>query len=126
MLKDGLLAMAFGTPGGDVQSQAMTQLVVNLVDFGMDPQAAIEAPRLATYSFPGSFHPHNYNPGLLRVEGRVADDTLAALSTMGHQVERWPAFISTAGALCAILADSQWGPRVAAADPRRVAYAIGW
>ena len=126
MLKDGRLAMVFGTPGGDVQGQAMTQLVLNVVDFGLDPQAAIEAPRAATYSFPSSFHPHNYNPGLLRVEGRVPDEALAELEARGHRVEKWPDFTSTAGALCAIQADSVWGPRAAGADPRRLAYAVGW
>jgi gamma-glutamyltranspeptidase/glutathione hydrolase len=126
MLKDGKLRMVFGTPGLDVQPQAMTQLVVNVVDFGLDPQAAIEAPRLATYSFPSTSHPHNYNPGLLRVEGRIPADTVEALAACGHRAERWPDFTSTAGALCAILADTEYGPRAAGADPRRTAYAIGW
>lgn len=126
MLRDGKLAMTFGSPGGDVQPQAMIQLVANIVDFGMDPQAAIEAPRLATYSFPGSFHPHHYNPGLLRAEGRIPDATLAELESRGHRVEKWPDFTSSAGALCAIQVDGPWGRRAAGADPRRVAYAIGW
>lgn len=126
MLKDGRLAMVFGTPGGDVQPQAMAQLVVNVVDFGLDPQAAIEVPRVATYSFPGSFDAHNYNPGLLRVEGRISPETVDRLASLGHRVEMWPDYTSNAGALCAILVGSRWGPRVAGADPRRMAYAIGW
>jgi gamma-glutamyltranspeptidase/glutathione hydrolase len=105
----------------------MTQLVCNVVDFGMDPQAAIEAPRLATYSFPSSFHPHNYNPGLLRVEGRVSAGTLDELEARGHRVELWPDFTLQAGALGAILLYSPWGRRVAATDPRRVtSLAPGW
>ena len=120
MLKDGKLKMAFGTPGLDVQPQAMTQLVVNIVDFGFDPQAAIEAPRLATYSYPVTTHPHNYNPGLLQVEGRIPAETIQALADRGHKAERWPDFTSTARALCAILADTEYGPRAAGADPRRM------
>ncbi len=126
MLKDGKLAMTFGTPGLDVQPQAMTQLVVNTVDFGMDPQAAIEQPRLATYSFPASQHPHNYTPGLLCAEGRIPDATLGELAALGHKVSKWPDFIAAAGALCAVRADTEYGPRAAGADPRRTAYAMGW
>lgn len=126
MLKDGKLAMTFGTPGLDVQPQAMAQLVINIVDFGMDPQSAIEQPRVATFNFPASQHPHNYTPGQLCAEGRIAQATLDELSQMGHQVTRWPDFIAQAGALCAICCDTELGPRVAGADPRRTAYAIGW
>ncbi len=126
MLKDGKLAMTFGTPGLDVQPQAMTQLIVNTVDFEMDPQAAIEAPRIATYNFPASSHPHNYNPGQFNAEGRIPDATLAALAAKGHKVTKWPDFIAAAGALCAIRCDTEYGPRAAGADPRRTAYAMGW
>ncbi|PLZ02051.1 gamma-glutamyltransferase [Burkholderia sp. WAC0059] len=126
MLKDGKLAMTFGTPGLDVQPQAMTQLVVNVVDFGMDPQSAIEQPRVATYNFPATQHPHNYTPGQMCAEGRIPEATLAELATKGHQVTRWPDFIASAGALCAICCDTPLGPRVAGADPRRTAYAMGW
>src|SRR3546814_7312383 len=61
-LKDGKLAMVFGTPGGDVQCQAMLQFFLNATVFGMDPQSAIETPRFATYSFPNSFYPHTSEP----------------------------------------------------------------
>jgi gamma-glutamyltranspeptidase/glutathione hydrolase len=126
MLKDGKLAMTFGTPGLDVQPQAMTQLVLNVVDFKMDPQSAIEQPRVATFNFPASQHPHHYTPGMLCAEGRIPDSTLAGLTAKGHHVTKWPDFVAAAGALCAICVDSEYGPRVAGADPRRTAYAVGW
>jgi gamma-glutamyltranspeptidase/glutathione hydrolase len=126
MLKDGKLAMTFGTPGLDVQPQAMAQMVVNVVDFKMDPQSAIEQPRVATFNFPATQHPHNYTPGMMCAEGRIPEATLLELAAKGHQVTRWPDFVATAGALCAICVDTEHGPRVAGADPRRVAYAIGW
>ena len=126
MLKDGKLAMTYGTPGLDVQPQAMTQLIVNTVDFALDPQAAIEAPRIASYNFPASQHPHHYTRGLLRAEGRIPDSILSELSELGHRVEKWPDFIAAAGALCAIRLDTEYGPRAAGADPRRTAYAMGW
>lgn len=126
MLKDGKLAMTFGTPGLDVQPQAMVQLLVNVIDFGLDPQAAIEQPRVATFNFPGSHHPHEYNAGMFCAEARIPDATLAQLQEWGHQVTKWPDFTSAAGALCAIIADGPYGPRAAGADPRRTAYAMGW
>lgn len=126
LLKDGRLAMVFGTPGGDVQPQAMVQLVVDVVDFGLDPQDAIEAPRVASESFPNSFYPHNYNPGVVRGESRLPEATLAELAELGHRVERWPERTPLAGALCAIQVDGPWGRLAAAADPRRLSYAVGW
>ena len=64
-------AIPFGTPGGDVQAQAMLQTLLNRIVFGMDPQAAVEAPRFATYSFPDSFEPHSIQPGRLVLEARL-------------------------------------------------------
>jgi gamma-glutamyltranspeptidase/glutathione hydrolase len=118
--------MVFGSPGGDVQPQAMVQLVAGVVDFGLDPQDAIEAPRVASESFPNSFYPHTYNPGVVRAESRLPDATLAALAALGHRVEPWPERTHLAGALCAIQVDGPWGRLAAAADPRRLAYAAGW
>ena len=118
--------LPFGTPGGDVQTQAMLQVLLNLFVFGQDVQSAIEAPRFATYSFPSSFAPFEYYPGRLAVEGRIAEPVTAELARRGHQIQRWPDWVWTAGAVCAILADRRRGVLEAGADPRRAAYAIGW
>ena len=118
--------LPFGTPGGDVQTQAMLQVLLNLFVFGQDVQSAIESPRFATYSFPSSFAPFEYYPGRLAVEGRIAEPVIAELARRGHEIQRWPDWIWTAGAVCAILADRQRGVLEAGADPRRAAYAIGW
>jgi len=53
-MREGKLSMPFGTPGGDVQAQAMLQCFLNMEIWGMEAQDAIEAPRCATYSFPNS------------------------------------------------------------------------
>ena len=79
-LKDDKPLMTIGTPGGDVQIQAMTQVAINILCHGMDDQAAIEAPRFATYSFPSSFAPFEYFPGLLKLEGRIDADVGDALA----------------------------------------------
>lgn len=126
VLRDGELFLAYGTPGGDVQPQAMAQVLLNIVAFGMDPQEAVEAPRVAAYSFPDSFDPHTRFPGLVRVEGRLPEATVDALIARGHRVERWPASIAASGSVCAILVDRAHGTLRAGADPRRLAQAIGW
>lgn len=121
--RDGRLFMAFGTPGGDVQQQAMLQVFLNTTVFGMAIQAAIEAPRVASRSFPDSFWPHPSAPGKLEIESRVAAATRRALADLGHDVTAWPDWEWRAGGVCAV----QVGPenaRWAGADPRRGAHAI--
>jgi gamma-glutamyltranspeptidase/glutathione hydrolase len=118
--------LPFGTPGGDVQTQAMLQVLLNLFVFSQDVQPAIESPRFASYSYPSSFAPFDYYPGRLAVEGRIPESVTAELARRGHEIQRWPDWIWTAGAVCAILADRRRGVLEAGADPRRAAYALGW
>lgn len=126
VLKDGALELVFGTPGHDVQPQAMTQVLLGLLEFGFEPQTAIEQPRVATYNFPGTGDPHPYHPGTVRAEGRLAQQVCDGLSALGHRVERWPDWIGTAGAPCVIRVDRENGTLLGGADPRRMSYAIGW
>jgi gamma-glutamyltranspeptidase/glutathione hydrolase len=117
--------MALGTPGGDVQLQAMLQVLLNLDAFGMGPQSAVEAPRFATQSFPDSFWPHRYFPGRLTLEGRLPEATAEALRARGHEVERWRDWEWRAGGVCLARVDGA-GVRWGAADPRRDSYAVAW
>jgi len=116
--------MPFGTPGGDVQVQAMLQVLLNVMHFGMDLQDAIEAPRVASYNFPSSFAPFEYFPGRLAVEARVPLAARKGLAALGHRVHDWPDWTWLAGSVEAILVDPATGLLAAAADPRRPAYAI--
>jgi len=118
--------MPLGTPGGDVQAQALAQVLLNIEVFGMNLQHAVEAPRFASYSFPDSFEPHAYSPGLLYVENRIASSVRGALASRGHDVVDWPDFVWRAGAVCVQRADRASGVIAAAADPRRPCYAVGW
>jgi gamma-glutamyltranspeptidase/glutathione hydrolase len=123
LLRGGRLVMPFGTPGGDVQQQAMLQVLLNHVVFDMPLQQAVEAPRVATRSFPDSFWPHVFAPGKLEVERRIGRDTREALAERGHDVSEWPEWEWRAGAVCGVrVADD--GARWAGADPRRGAHAI--
>jgi gamma-glutamyltranspeptidase / glutathione hydrolase len=119
----GKLLMPFGTPGGDVQQQAMLQVFLNTTVFGMPLQEAIEAPRLASRSFPDSFWPHAYAPGKLEVERRIDKDTRDALAGLGHDISEWPEWEWRAGAVCAIKVGAE-GTRWGGADPRRGALSI--
>ncbi len=125
VFKGGRLFMPFGTPGGDVQLQAMLQVFLNVACFGMAPQEAVEAPRVASRSFPDSFWPHPTFPRLLNVEARIPSEVADGLTARGHRVEFWPQWEWRAGGVCAIVVGAD-GTLMAGADPRRGAHAIGW
>jgi gamma-glutamyltranspeptidase/glutathione hydrolase len=63
IMKNGQIYMPYGSPGNDIQPQAMVQALLNITVFGMDPQSAVEAPRCGSYSYPASSEPHAYHPG---------------------------------------------------------------
>lgn len=130
VLRNGAPCMAFGTPGGDQQDQWTLQFFLNVVDFGMEVQDAIEAPRFSSAHFPSSFHPHNTVPGLLRIENRIPAEVHRELEARGHKVEvkeDW----SEGDVLC-ICVDGEKGILRGGADPRgehskrMPSYALGW
>ncbi len=124
-IQPGKMKMPFGTPGGDVQTQAMLQVFLNVHLFGMQVQEAVEAPRVASYSYPSSFEPHAYHPGLLNLESRIDKATGEALAKLGHTIGWWPDWTWLAGAVCTVVADEATGVLKGGADPRRPSYALG-
>jgi gamma-glutamyltranspeptidase/glutathione hydrolase len=126
MAIDDTQVFAFGTPGGDVQCQAMLQVLLNVQQWGMDLQQAIEAPRVATFSFPDSFEPHTALPDRVLLEDRMGVTVETKLRDRGHDVGLWPPFTWRAGGVCAAALDKRTGIRSGAADPRRACYAVGW
>jgi gamma-glutamyltranspeptidase/glutathione hydrolase len=130
VLRDGLPCMVFGTPGGDQQDQWTLQFFLNVVDFGMEVQDAIEAPRFSSVHFPSSFYPHNSVPGLLRVEERVPEDVRRNLATRGHKVETKEDW--SEGDVLGICVDLEKGIVRGGADPRgeqskrMPSYALAW
>jgi gamma-glutamyltranspeptidase/glutathione hydrolase len=125
LMKDGHALMPFGCPGEDAQCQAMVQVVCNIVDFGMNTQAAIEAPRVISRSFPWTFHPHAYEPGVLTVEGRISGEVREGLARRGHVIRALPDFSPAAAGVCAVRR-LESGTLEGGADPRRESYAAGW
>ena len=124
-IKQGEWSMPFGTPGGDTQCQAMLQVLINAAQFDMPIQDAIEAPRFMTHSQPDSFEPHTAYPGRLTVEGRIDTKTSAALSDLGHKVERLDDMTYKTAGVCAITKDEKTGIMEGGADPRRMSRAMG-
>ena len=123
VFKDRQPWLTLGCPGGDNQVQADLQLLLNVVEFGMNPQAAVEAARFSSSSFPGSFYPHAYAPGQLNVEAGIPTLVREALALKGHRIKPVPN--AGIGAIVTML-DRETGTRSAGADPRRPTYAFGW
>ena len=129
-IHEGKFVMPFGTPGHDTQTQVMSQVFMNMTVFGMSPQQAIEAPRLATLSFPSSAFPHESRPGLVFVEPGFNNGVVSGLKGFGHKAEVWPAsgsdYQQALNGACIVHHDVNSGVITAAADPRRVSYAMAW
>jgi gamma-glutamyltranspeptidase / glutathione hydrolase len=85
-LRDGAPYMAFGTPGGDQQDQWSLHFLLAHVHFGLNLQAAIEAPSFHTTHFPSSFYPRAAFPGRVHLEGRFAAQVIAELRCRGHDL----------------------------------------
>jgi gamma-glutamyltranspeptidase / glutathione hydrolase len=123
VLKDGNLAFVFGSPGGETIGQTEFQMLVNLIDFDLPVQQAIEAPRFSLVA-----SPNFYRPGsaiTVQVEGRLSAATIEALKAMGHDVRVLPGWGSL-GHMQAIRVDPKTGTMMAGGDPRRTAYAMGY
>ena len=126
VLKGGEPVMVLGGYGGDHIPQGTLQLFLNMVEFGFDPQEAVEAPRFYSYSFPNSQYPSAYNPGLMRAEARLGSEWMAELRSRGHVVEAHPDWWEGACLYGAITRDPQSGVLQGGADPRGESYAIGY
>ena len=124
VMKDGKFYGVFGSPGGDDQCMRTMQTLLNMVDFGMNVQQAIEAPRWTTRSFPASPFPHTMYPGDLGVENRIAPEVRAELVRKGHRVRVVGGW--SLGSNGAIVLDPETGVLNAGADPRANAYALAW
>ena len=118
-------SMAFGSPGGDAQDQWALQFFLNVVEFGMSLQEAVEAPTFWTDHFPSSFYPRMADPGSLNVEERIAPEVREELASRGHIVHVFDGW--SGGNTLAASFDRKTGVLAAAATPRdEPAYAAAW
>jgi gamma-glutamyltranspeptidase / glutathione hydrolase len=123
VLKDGKLAFVFGTPGGETIGQTQFQMLVNLIDFQLPVQQAIEAPRFSLDA-----EPNFYKPGsevTVQIESRMPAATIEALKAMGHKVRVQPGW-GGIGHMQTIKIDPVTGAITAGGDPRRTGYAMGY
>ena len=125
VLRGGEPYMVLSTPGGDNQDQALLQVLLNIIEFGMNPQEAVEAARFDTQHYVSSFDDHEFLPGSLNVESRVDEKTIAELKARGHKVNVQSAW-GTLSSPTVIIYDTQSGVSSAGADPRRGRYAVAW
>ncbi len=125
VMKDGRPRMVFGTPGVDNQDQWTLQFFLNVVDFGMDLQDAIDAPAFHSIHFPASFFPKEARPGEVVVEARVPASVVEALRSRGHTVTVVPGW--SLNFTTAVAFDPDRGLIEGAASSRGERnYALGW
>ena len=114
-LNKGDVRIAFGIMGGWNQSQAHAQFVANVVDFEMNIQAALEAPRFTKSTFNGCD---------VQMESRVAPTVRAELDSRGHKIELRGEFASAVGGGQAVMRDFGTGINYGASDPRKDGAAV--
>lgn len=120
VMKDGKFFMVFGTPGGEGIGQNQFQVLLNVVDFGMDIQQAIEAPKIQISANQGL-----YVPGAeitVRMEKTIPEEVAKEFEAKGHKIQITESGI---GGMCGIMVDPVYGTWTAGADPRRECYAVG-
>ncbi|MCC7242273.1 MAG: gamma-glutamyltransferase [Acidobacteria bacterium] len=96
LLRDGKLFMTAGAPGGSRISTAVMQVILNVVDFGMNVQDAIDAPRVH----------HQWQPDRLSLERGISPDTVAILKARGYEVDYSPGVVLAQ--VAAIVSDGGW------------------
>src|SRR5437773_1056945 len=113
VFRDGAFAMSIGTPGSYGILQTTPQMLLNVLEFGMNIQEAIEAPRVRIY-----------RDRRIDAEARIPADTRAALAGRGHQVNVIDEWSWIVGGGQGIVRDRESGALMAGADPRRDGYAL--
>jgi len=128
--RDGALRMLGGTPGGHSQVQTNFQVITNVIGFGMEPQAAVEAPR---FLVGGAMEANTL--AQVFIEGRIPKETEDLLAARGDKVFRMPDWamdwveglsLGTVGSQKMIAIDPETGVRSIGVDPRRDAHGITW
>ncbi len=124
-LKGGKPWLTFSTPGGDSQDQTLLQIFLNVAEFGMNPQEAVEAPRFDSEAMYSSFDDHSDRPLTLIVEKSILPNVLEELRKRGHHLvigREW----SNPTAPTMVEYNSATGVIRAGADVRGYRYALAW
>ena len=122
-LKDGKPYMVFGTPGADTQPQAQLQFFLNVVEFGMNVQQALEQDSIVSTSFKSSYYPHNAE-GRLQIPATVPRHVLEELARMGHQLDIRN--VRGVGSVKAIVIHPRTGVLMGGVSPTRDSYVMAY
>jgi gamma-glutamyltranspeptidase/glutathione hydrolase len=122
-LEDGKPYLSFAVQGGDSQDQNLLQFFLNVVEFGMDVQQAVEAANLNSYQMQSSFGDHQAQPGRIQVRDDTPPWVLAELRDLGYRVETRR---KTSGPITAIVFDREHGTMWGGASDFGDDYGIAW
>ena len=125
VLKDGKPFLAIGTPGGDSQDQQILLVLLNMIDFGLDVQAAVEAPRVNSLHPVSSFDNHRAQLGVLEIEATFPAAVLDDLKARGHRLLIRRAHAMSTGIVAAGI-DPATGKLRGGADLRRERAIVAW
>src|SRR5262245_11589540 len=122
-LKDGKPFVVFGTPGADTQPQTQLQFFLNVVEFGMEVQQALEQPAVISNSFQDSYYPHNVL-GKLLTPAMLADSVKQELAAKGHQLDIRNS--RGVGSVKAVMIHPRTGVMMGGVSPTGDSYVMAW
>jgi gamma-glutamyltranspeptidase/glutathione hydrolase len=122
-LKDGKPYMVFGTPGADTQPQAQMQFFLNVAEFGMNVQQALEKEYIVSTSFKSSYFPHDAE-GKLQVPATLPKHVLDELAAMGHKLDIRN--VRGVGSVKAIVIHPRTGVLMGGVSPTRDSYVMAY
>jgi gamma-glutamyltranspeptidase / glutathione hydrolase len=122
-LKDGKPYVVFGTPGADTQPQAQLQFFLNIVEFGMNVQQALEQSSIVSTGFKSSYYPHEA-AGTLQIPASVPKHVLDELAAMGHKLDIRN--VRGVGSVKAIIVHPKTGVLMGGVSPTRDSYVMAY
>lgn len=122
-LKDGKPYLVFGTPGADTQPQTQLQFFLNVVDFGMGVQQALEQPAVISTSFASSYYPHEV-AGTLLTPTALPDHVQQGLAALGHKLDLRNS--RGVGSNKAIMIHPETNVLMGGVSPTGDSYVMGW
>ena len=122
-LKDGAPYLCFSVQGGDSQDQNLLQFFLNVVEWGMTPQQAVEAPNINSYQMRSSFGAHENRPGRILINASTPMETRSALQAMGYTLQIGD---RTSGPINAIMFDAKHKTMWGGSSNNGEDYGIAW
>ena len=122
-LKDGALYLCFSVQGGDSQDQNLLQFFLNVVEWGMTPQQAVEAPNINSFQMRSSFGAHENRPGRMLISNTTPMEIRSALQAMGYTLQVGD---RTSGPINAIMFDAKHRTMWGGSSNNGEDYGIGW